>query len=75
MYGHIHNGAFLSVTSPIEAAVSTLVVFGIAAEKAFEDSKYPGSFHVGLYDWLYRIDKELVDERKRVREVELGKEA
>ncbi|OYT59987.1 hydroxyethylthiazole kinase [Euryarchaeota archaeon ex4484_178] len=64
-------GAFITVATPLEAAVSTLVVFGIAAEKAFEEAKYPGSFHVKLYDWLYQMDKKLIYERKRVRKVEL----
>ncbi len=62
-------GAFSTVAEPIEAAVSSLVVFEIAAEKAAEEASYPGSFHVKLYDWLYRIDEKLVDERKRVMEV------
>ena len=62
-------GAFLGISSPLEAAVSTLVIFGIAAEKASEESPYPGSFHIKLYDWLYRIDERLVENRKRVREI------
>ncbi len=61
-------GAFLPVDSPIRAAVSSLVVFGISAEKAYEESPYPGSFHVKLYDWLYRMDEKLIEERGKVKE-------
>ncbi len=64
-------GAFVAVSSPVQASVSTLVIFGIAAEKAEEESPHPGSFHVKLYDWLYKIDEELVEKRKRVREIEM----
>ncbi len=64
------TGAFAAVEEPLRAAVSALVVFGIAAEKAHEEAKYPGSFHVKLYDWLYRIDGELISERAKVRKVE-----
>ncbi|HIC98571.1 MAG TPA: hydroxyethylthiazole kinase, partial [Pyrodictiaceae archaeon] len=64
------TGAFAAVEEPLKAAVSALVVFGIAAEKAYEEAKYPGSFHVKLYDWLYRIDGELINKMGRVRKVE-----
>lgn len=64
------TGAFAAVEEPLKAAVSALAIFGIAAEKACEEAKYPGSFHVKLYDWLYRIDEELIIERAKVRKVE-----
>ncbi len=64
------TGAFAAVTEPLEAAISSLAVFGIAAEKAEEESRYPGSFHVSLYDWLYRIDDEVIRDKARVREIE-----
>ncbi|USS41750.1 hydroxyethylthiazole kinase [Thermococcus aggregans] len=63
-------GAFLAVEEPLKASVAGLTTFEIAAEKAFEESPYPGSFHVKLYDWLYRIDGEVIKERAKVREVE-----
>ncbi|WP_048146833.1 hydroxyethylthiazole kinase [Pyrococcus abyssi] len=63
------TGAFVAVTEPLRAAISSLVVFGIAAEKAYEEAKYPGSFHVKLYDWLYRIDGEVIRKYAKVREV------
>ncbi|MDK2781315.1 MAG: hypothetical protein PWR13_343, partial [Archaeoglobi archaeon] len=30
----------------------------------------PGSFHVKLYDWLYRIGEKEILERARVSEIE-----
>lgn len=63
-------GAFLAVEKPLKATIAGLTAFEIAAEKAFEESPYPGSFHTKLYDWLYRIDGELIKERAKVREVE-----
>lgn len=63
------TGAFAAVEKPLRAAVSALVVFGVAAEKAYDETPYPGTFHVKLYDWLYRIDGELVKKLARVREV------
>lgn len=64
------TGAFAAVESPLRAALSALVVFGVAAEKACEEAAYPGSFHVRLYDWLYRVDVRLVKERMKVKKVE-----
>ena len=59
-------GAFVAVGEPLEATTSALTVFGVAAEKAFEESSGPGSFHMKLYDWLYRVDSKLVMEMARV---------
>lgn len=63
-------GAFVAVDEPLKAAISALAVFGIAAEKSYEEAKYPGSFHVKLYDWLYRIDGTLIREMAKVRRIE-----
>jgi len=63
-------GAFSAVAPPLEATVSSLVIFGIAAEMAENEAPYPGSFHIKLYDWLYRIDGELVEKKKRVVKIE-----
>uniref|UniRef100_A0A7J3ZLR4 Hydroxyethylthiazole kinase n=1 Tax=Fervidicoccus fontis TaxID=683846 RepID=A0A7J3ZLR4_9CREN len=60
-------GAFLAVETPLKAAVGALAVFGIAAEKAFEEAPYPGSFHTKLYDWLYKIDSSILERYVRVR--------
>ncbi|USG99003.1 hydroxyethylthiazole kinase [Thermococcus argininiproducens] len=64
-------GAFLAVEDPLKATIAGLISFEIAAEKAFEDSPYPGTFHTKLYDWLYRIDGDLIMKRAKVKEVEL----
>lgn len=63
-------GAFLAVEEPLRATIAGLVTFEIAAEKAVEEAPYPGDFHIKLYDWLYRIDGEIIKERAKVREVE-----
>ncbi|AEH45867.1 Hydroxyethylthiazole kinase [Thermodesulfatator indicus DSM 15286] len=60
-------GAFCAVTEPLTATVSALTVFGVAAEKAYEEALYPGSFHVRLYDWLYRLNPDLLKEKMEVK--------
>ncbi|KUH34328.1 hydroxyethylthiazole kinase [Thermococcus celericrescens] len=62
------TGAFLAVEEPLKAAVSALVTFEVAAELASE-AKYPGTFHVKLYDYLYAIDPETVVRMAKVRGV------
>ena len=47
-------------TSPLQAAVSTAVLMGIAGETAFEQSPAPGSFAVSLLDCLYSLSPEEV---------------
>lgn len=63
-------GAFVAIDEPLRASTSALAVFGIVAEKAYEEAPYPGSFHVKLYDWLYRVDEALIEEKAKVREIE-----
>ncbi len=62
-------GAFLAVEDPLKATVSALTVFGVVAEKAFEEAPYPGSFHAKLYDWLYRVDSNILEKYARVRKL------
>ncbi|AFK22519.1 hydroxyethylthiazole kinase [Pyrococcus sp. ST04] len=64
------TGAFLAVETPLNASISALVVFGVAAEKAYEEAKAPGSFHVKLYDNLYTLTPEEVERLARVVKVE-----
>ncbi len=64
------TGAFLSVDAPLRATISALTVFGVSAELAYEISRYPGSFHIELYNSLYRIDEKMLEKRKKVSEVE-----
>jgi hydroxyethylthiazole kinase len=62
------TGSFLSVRkdAPLEGAAEALVAFGVAGEDAAEGALGPGSFHVGLYDALFNLDPETLDERARV---------
>ena len=49
-------GAFLAVDSdPMSAAATGLSYFGLAGEKAAENSSGPGSFQMALLDSLYRM--------------------
>ncbi len=65
-------GAFLSVEEPVKAGVAGLTVLGVAGELAAGEASLPGSFHVKLYDWLYRINGALLKERARVELIEPG---
>ena len=51
--------------TPLQAAVSTAVLMGIAGEMAFEQSPSPGSFAVSLLDNLYALSPEDVVRRAR----------
>ena len=51
--------------TPLQAAVSTAVLMGIAGEMAFEQSSSPGSFAVSLLDSLYALSPEDVVRRAR----------
>ncbi|MEM1606124.1 MAG: hydroxyethylthiazole kinase [Desulfurococcaceae archaeon] len=51
-------GAYLGVEEPLKASIAGLSTFRLAATRAAEESEYPGSFHVKIYDWLYRLSGE-----------------
>jgi hydroxyethylthiazole kinase len=63
-------GAYLGVENPLRAAIAGIATFKLASEKAAEEASYPGSFHVKLYDWLYRLDGDALARfgEERVRE-------
>jgi hydroxyethylthiazole kinase len=63
-------GAFLAVEEPLKACIAGIAVFKTASFYAAEESPYPGSFHVKLYDWLYRIDCENMRSVVKVGSVE-----
>ncbi|MEM3974303.1 MAG: hydroxyethylthiazole kinase [Ignisphaera sp.] len=65
-------GAFLAVENPLKAAIAGLATFKAVSYKASEEAVYPGSFHVKLYDWLYRIDGDIIRNVVEVREIETG---
>jgi hydroxyethylthiazole kinase len=56
-------------TRPVEAAAEALAAFGVAAEDAARGAEGPGTFHARLYDGLYALDPETLDERARIEEV------
>ena len=63
------TGSFLAVkpAAPLEAAAEALVAFGVAGEDAARDAKGPGTFHTGLYDALYNLDPDTLDERAKIQ--------
>jgi hydroxyethylthiazole kinase len=64
------TGSFLAAKpdAPLEAAAEALVAFGVAGEDAARDAKGPGTFHAGLYDALYNLDPDTLDDRARIDE-------
>jgi hydroxyethylthiazole kinase len=65
------TGCFLAAKpgEPLEAAAEALAAFGVAAEDAAEGARGPGTFHARLYDALYALDPESLDERARIAEL------
>ena len=64
------TGVFLAVKphAPLEAAAEALAAFGVAGEDAAREAKGPGTFHAALYDALYNLDPQTLDDRARVTE-------
>ena len=64
------TGAFLAArpAEPLEAAAEALVAFGAAGEDAAREAKGPGTFHAALYDALYNLDPDSLDERAKLSE-------
>jgi hydroxyethylthiazole kinase len=62
------TGCFLAVERSVEAAAAALAAFGVAGEDAARDAKGPGTFHANLYDALYNLTPETLDERARISE-------
>jgi hydroxyethylthiazole kinase len=62
------TGCFLAAKpgEPVEAAAEALAAFGVAAEDAARGADGPGTFHARLYDGLYALDPETLDERARI---------
>jgi hydroxyethylthiazole kinase len=62
------TGCFLAAKpgEPVEAAAEALAAFGVAAEDAARGADGPGTFHARLYDGLYALDPETLDERVRI---------
>ncbi|HEU4943321.1 MAG TPA: hydroxyethylthiazole kinase, partial [Gaiellaceae bacterium] len=64
------TGAFLAAkpAEPLEAAAEALVAFGAAGEDAARGARGPGTFHAALYDALYNLDPDTLDERAKLSE-------
>jgi hydroxyethylthiazole kinase len=62
------TGCFLAVRpeAPLETTAEALAAFGVAGEDAAQGANGPGTFHAQLYDALYNLDPETIDERVRV---------
>jgi len=58
------TGAFAAVnTSPFLAAAHAMAVMGITGEIAAEKSDGPGSLQLNFLDTLYRLDKQIIEQR------------
>jgi hydroxyethylthiazole kinase len=64
------TGAFLAVKpgAPVEAAAEALAAFGVAGEDAARQANGPGTFHAALYDALYNLEPDALDERANIQE-------
>lgn len=63
-------GAFAAVEKDYaKACAAALSVYGIAGEIAAEESEGPGSFKVYLYDAVYNLDRESVEELSEIEEI------
>lgn len=62
------TGCFLAgkPDEPLEAAAEALAAFGVAAEIAAVGAEGPGTFHARLYDALYALDPDTLDDRTHV---------
>lgn len=62
------TGCFLAAkpASPLEAAAEALAAFGVAGEDAAANARGPGTFHAALYDALYNLEPDALDERANV---------
>ena len=61
------TGCFLAANpTALEAAAEALAAFGLADEDAAAVAKGSGTFHAALYDALYALTPESLDERARI---------
>jgi hydroxyethylthiazole kinase len=62
------TGCFLAAkpSAPLAAAAEALAAFGVAAEDAAAGAAGPGTFHARLYDALYALEPDALDERARI---------
>ena len=62
------TGCFAAVRPevPVDAAAYALAAFGVAAEDAARGAEGPGTFHARLYDALYALTPDALDERANI---------
>jgi hydroxyethylthiazole kinase len=62
------TGCFAAVRADalVDAAAFALAAFGVAAEDAARGAEGPGTFHARLYDTLYALTPESLDERANI---------
>ena len=65
------TGCFLAAKpgEPLESAAEALAAFGVAAEDAAAGAAGPGTFHALLYDALYALEPDTLDDRARIEEL------
>jgi hydroxyethylthiazole kinase len=62
------TGCFVAVAEPLEGAAFALAAFGVAGEDAARGAKGPGTFHANLYDALYNLEPDTLDDRARIKQ-------
>jgi hydroxyethylthiazole kinase len=60
------SGCFAAVCAPLDAAAFALAALGVSAEDAAHGAPGPGTFHARLYDALYALTPEALDERANI---------
>ena len=60
------TGCFAAGCAPLDAAAFALAALGVAAEDAASGAQGPGTFHARLYDALYALTPEGLDERANI---------
>ena len=60
------TGCFAAVRPPMPAAAFALAALGVAAEDAAREASGPGTFHARLYDALYALTPESLDDRANI---------
>ena len=62
------TGCFAAVRPPLDGAAVALAAFGVAAEDAARGAGGPGTFHARLYDALYALTPDELDERANIHD-------
>ena len=60
------TGCFAAVREPLDGAAFALAAFGVAGEDAARGAEGPGTFHARLYDTLYGLTPETLDQRANI---------